>query len=52
LFFDGLERRTERPSGRASDDRSSRVTWSCERRQEKAGEGRRWTSIRFLDVRD
>lgn len=34
LFSDGLERRN-----RATDDHSSRVTWSCDRRQEKADGG-------------
>ncbi len=48
LFFDGLERWTERPSDRATDDHSGRVTWSCERRQEKPGGGPQsvsWMSV-------
>jgi len=48
LFFDGLERRTGRPSERATDDHSGRVTWSCERRQEKPGGGPQsvsWMSV-------
>jgi hypothetical protein len=46
LFFDGLERRTERPSDRRPQQPRNVVLLK------KAGEGRRWTSIRFLDVRD